>query len=134
MRIITTDGKRYVNIGSSDIWLSIYYTADNAFALRQDSVSKALNFMKNGTCKSADGYDTARQFNLIRDAFATISTDALIYDANDRKRKAPWDGRISPVITSCANLFTTSDGQDLLFEVVSILCYAQVAKTDVIIE
>lgn len=46
----------------------------------------------------------------------------------------PWKGRLSNVITSCANLYTTADGKDLLYEVVSILCYAEVAAVSVRVE
>lgn len=134
MRIITKDGKRVVDIGDSDIWMAVYSTAVDAFGIGKRKVSKALQFMKDGSCKWQDGYETARQFNLIRDELARISPEKVVYDINDRKRKAPWAGNISPVITSCANLFTTSEGQDLLFEVVSILCYAQIAETDAIVE
>lgn len=41
---------------------------------------------------------------------------------------------MSPVITSCANLYTTKDGRDLLFEIVSILCYGYYSNTDIHIE
>lgn len=134
MRILTTDGKQVVNIGSSDSWTSIYYTAVDAYGLHKNKVAKALDFMTKGTCKGSDGYETARQFNLIRDKLATIPPEKVIYDIHDRKRKAPWEGNLSPVITSCANLFTTADGEDLLHEVVAILSYAQIVNTDVIIE
>jgi hypothetical protein len=135
MRIITKDGKRSVDIGSSDIWIAIYSTAVDAFSgFKKRKISLAIKFMEDGSCSGEDGYEIARQFNLIRDELSTIEPEKVVYDINDRKKKAPWTGKISPVITSCANLFTTADGKDLLYEVVSILCYAQIAKTDVIIE
>lgn len=134
MRIISKDGKRDVNIGGSDIWVSVYSTAADTFGLSKRRISKALEFMENGVCTGSDGYETARQFNLIRDAFSKIPPEKAIYDINDKKKKAPWDGKISSVITSCGNLYTTSDGKDLLYEVVSILCYGQIAKTDIVIE
>ena len=134
MRLITKDGKRSVDIGSSDIWISVYSTAVESFGLRKRKVAQALKFMETGECDGKDGYEVARQFNLIRDELATVPPEKAVYDIHDPKKKAPWDGRISPVITSCANLFTTADGKDLLFEVVSIMCYAKIAKTDVITE
>ena len=134
MRIVSSDGKRIVDIGCSDIWNSIYATAVDAFGLGKHKVSKALKFMKDGSCSGEEGYEIARQFNLIRDKFAGIDPDKAVYDIKDKKKTAPWKGKISPVITSCANLYTTADGKDLLFEVVSILIYAQIAKITVKIE
>lgn len=134
MRLISSDGKRIVNIGSSDIWQSVYSTAIDAFGFGKYKVAKALKFMEAGNCSGAEGYETARQFNLIRDEFAKINPEKAVYDIRDRKRVAPWKGKISPVITSCANLYTTANGEDLLFEVVSILVYAQIAKVDVMVE
>lgn len=134
MRLVTKDGKRSVDIGGSDIWTSVYSTAVESFGLKKRNVSLALKFMETGKCDGKDGYEVARQFNLIRDEFAAVPPEKAVYDIYDRKKKAPWDGKISPVITSCANLYTTADGKDLLYEVVSILCYAQIAKTKVVTE
>lgn len=134
MLIISSDEKRLVDVGGSDIWYSVYSTALDAFAGEQEKIASALEFMEEGECVASDGYETARQFNLIRDKFAGISPDRAVYDIQDKKRPAPWKGRLSPVITSCANLYTTADGRDLLYEVVSILTYAQIAGVDVQIE
>ena len=57
---------------------------------------------------------------------------ALVYDMNDTKKKAPWEGNISSVITSCGNFFTTADGKDLIFELTSLLCYAAVKKCNIV--
>lgn len=134
MRLVTKDGKRLVDIGGSDIWTSVYSTAVESFGLKKRKVSLALKFMETGKCDGKDGYEVARQFNLIRDELATVPPEKAVYDIHDRKKKAPWDGKISPVITSCANLYTTADGKDLLYEVVAILCYAKIAESSVTIE
>ena len=134
MMIASLDGERVVNIGGSDIWFSVYSTAKVAFRSRKNLIDKAMVFMERGECDWRDGFEIARQFNLIRDEFAKIPPEKAIYDVNNRKKEAPWANNISPVITSCANLFTTADGQDLLFEVVSILVYAQVKKVGIEVE
>lgn len=131
MTIITSDGKRSVDIGTNDIWNSIYFTAADAFGMQKSKIKRAVEFMERGLCAGEDAIETARQFNLIRDRFASIPPEKLIYDIRDKKKKAPWDGNISPVVTSCANLFTTADGKDLLHEVVSILTYAYYSGVDV---
>lgn len=131
MIIYTSDGERSVDIGGADIWISVYSTVLDALGLRKRKVAMAIRFMESGKCAGKDGYETARQFNLIRDELAKVPPEKAIYDYKDKKKKAPWDGNISPVITSCANLYTTADGKDLLYEVVSILTYAQIAETDV---
>ena len=131
MRILSEDGRRVVDIGSWDIWHAVYSTASS---LGMTKITSAIKFMEKGKCLGIDGYETARQFNLMRDAFAAIPPEKVVYDIYDKKKKAPWDGKISPVITSCANLFTTADGKDLLYEVVSILAYGQITNNDIYIE
>ncbi len=135
MIISSFDGKRFVDIGNSENIWAVYSTAvDTFYGIRKYKVSKALKFLEEGHCSWSEGYETAREFNIIRDKFAEIKPEDAVYDIKDKKKVAPWINDISPVVTSCANLFTTADGQDLLFEIVSILCYAQVAKVDVTME
>lgn len=134
MRLITTDGSRYVDIGNSDIWTALYSTiVGNIKGLKRNGIKEAIEFIEVGSCKAKDGYKLARQFNLIRDCLASVSPTKCVFDINDKKKRCPW-GKISPIVTSCANLFTTSDGGDLLFEIVSILTYAEIAKVDVELE
>lgn len=134
MRIISDDGNRSVDIGASDIWHALYSTAVSVFGKQSRKVDKALEFMRQGICKCDAGYETARQFNLIRDELSKISPKKLVYDINDTSKQAPWGDRISPVITSCGNLFTTANGEDLIYEIVSILVYAKVKQTDLYVE
>ena len=67
----------------------------------------------------------------MRDKLSNYPPEELVYDINDRSKHAPWEGNISPVVTSCANFYTTADGKDLLFEIVSILTYGAYMKTAV---
>ena len=89
------------------------------FGRKKKDIALALEFIEKGKCDGKDGYEIARQFNLIRDEFAKISPDKLVYDINNKDKKAPWTGKLSPVITSCANLYTTADGFDFFMN-----CYA----------
>ena len=132
MRVESSDGVRCVNIGDVNIWKAIYSTIVVRLKNKRNKYSLALSFFETGMCKGNQGYDIARQINLIRDDLSQLAPDKAVYKLENPKLKAPWSGNISPVITSCANLFTTADGQDLLYELVSILCYAKVAGTDIV--
>jgi len=134
MRLITSDGKRSVDIGGSDIWFSVYSTSLALIGSKKKKVAKAIAFMETGKADGNEGYEIAKQFNLIRDELSQYPPEKAVYDINDKKKKAPWVGNLSPVITSCGNLYTTADGQDLFFEVVSIFVYAQIKKIEVIAE
>lgn len=131
MRIETEDGKRTVNIGGGDIWNSVYSTVRVRLKDHQKEIPLALRFFERGRCEARDAMETARQINLIRDMLARYSPDEAVYDFRDPKKKAPWGNNISYVITSCANLYTTVNGQDLLYEAVSILCYAGIREVPV---
>ncbi len=57
----------------------------------------------------------------------------LIRDMNNSAIEAPWKKSISPIVTSCGNLYTTADGKDLLFEMVSLLVYSYRVSKDIIV-
>ena len=135
MTIITSDYQRIVDVGASEIWISLLSTIrGNLGAPSCTHISKAHQFLQTGICTADIALETARGFNLIRDQLAQFTPDHIVYDENHPKVPAPWEGKISPVITSCANFFTTADGHDLLYEIVSILCYAGVAGVNVEIQ
>lgn len=134
MRLISDDGKRTVNVGGGDVWKALYSTTVNCLGKKKKKYDLAFDFLQSGKCEGKNGYEVARQINLIRDALAQVSPDKAVYDIDNPKLLAPWKDNLSPVVTSCANMFTTADGQDLLFEIVSILCYAQVTKTNIVSE
>ncbi|MCD7882799.1 MAG: immunity 70 family protein [Lachnospiraceae bacterium] len=134
MKIKTADMKRTIDVGESEIWYSVYSTSEKRVYQANNKVPLALSFFKTGRCETKDALETARQFNLLRDEFSKYPPEKAVYDMKYPEKRAPWANNISPVVTSCANLYTTTDGKDLLFEVVSILTYAYYAKTAVFVE
>lgn len=131
MNIRTKDEKRYISI-DYETWFCLYSTVKGRIETQTDELNDAIDFLKDMKCQWNDGLKIARQINLIRDKLSLIEPDEAIYNIDDRTIQVPWKGNLSPVITSCANMFTTSDGKDLLYEIVSILCYSAYTKNDVI--
>ena len=131
MKLFTEDGKRNVNIGNSEIWHSVYSTLMVRTGGFVRKVPYAVEFLKSAVCSPEHCLETARQINLVRDKLSNYPPEEAVYDMNDRGRRAPWEGNISLVVTSCANFYTTADGKDLLFELVSILTYGAYMKTAV---
>ena len=134
MEILSADQKRYIDVGSEDIFFSLYSTAEVRLKLFKRKIPLAIEFLKTGKYDGKDGFEVARQFNLLRDEFSKIKPSEVVYDCRDLKKKAPWDSKISTVVTSAANFYTTADGKDLLYEIVSIMCYAGVKKTSVYVQ
>lgn len=132
MLLQSADGNRTLDTGNGELAHSIYSTAFVRTQYLLPQVTLAIQFLQLSSCPADAALETARQLNLIRDAFAQIPPEEAVFDWQDISRQAPWSGNLSPVITSCANLYTTADGQDLLFEMVSILVYASVAGVDVL--
>ena len=131
MRLVSSDFKRSVEIGDSDIWFSVYSTAVIRLENKKNEIPLAIRFLKTAQCDHSIALDTARQFNLLRDEFSKIPPQKAIYNLDNISMKPPWNDNISPVVTSCANLYTTTDGKDLLFEAVSILTYAYYLNADI---
>ena len=131
MILISSDAKRFVDVGNSEIWQSVYSTVVKRLGLFKRKVPLAIAFLETCSCSSENALECARQFNLIRDELSNYPPSKAVYDINDLTKKAPWENNLSPVVTSCANMFTTADGKDLFFEIVSILTYAYYAKASV---
>jgi hypothetical protein len=131
MTIYSCDNERFISVGRNEIFFSLYSTVVYYFGKSQLDLRYAIQFLKTGNCSCRNALATARQINLVRDNLSTVLPEQCIFDINDLSKKAPWHNNLSPAITSCGNLYTTSDGKDLLYELVSILVYADIAKTDV---
>ncbi len=134
MHIITKDSKRIINVGTNDIMFSVYSTVMIKLKDNCSEISDAISFLQTGECRSINALECARQINLIRDKLSQINPNDAVYDMNNISKEAPWKGKLSPVITSCGNMFTTSDGKDLLYEMVCILTYSYYQNVDVLIE
>ncbi len=131
MTIISSDNSRFVDIGNSDIWNSLYSTVKVNLSDQHSKIPLAIQFLENKSCSAKDATETARQFNLVRDMLAQFPPSCVCYDWQNLKKEAPWIHDVSPVVTSCANFYTTADGEDLLYEIVKILCYAGITNHDI---
>ena len=129
---LSIDANVYVDVGSEGSWNSVLSTAEVRLESMKKQINLALAFLETGKCSAKNTFETARQFNLIRDAFSQIAPSSAVYDKNNRSAIAPWSSNLSGIITSCGNLYTTSDGKDLLYEVVCVLTYAHYMEVDVI--
>ena len=134
MIIRSSDNQRSVDVGLSSNLFALYSTIVVNLGSKEKEISMAVATLKNGNCDSKDCLLAARQFNLIRDYLSAVSPDKAVFDLTDLKKKGPWVDNLSPVVTSCANLFLTKDGDDLLFEIVSVLTYAYYSHTSVVFD
>lgn len=132
MILTTADEKMTVDIGTSDTWKALYSTIVSCIENSKEKYPRAIQLLETGKCISNQGYESAREFNHIRDELSNYKPDQAVYDIDNPELIAPWKKDLSPVITSCANLFVTADGKDLLFEIVSILCYAEICKVNIL--
>lgn len=131
MTIVSSDGKMFVEIGSSTAFFSLLSTVSTRLKSYSKHIPLALKFMADGFCAAEDCFETARQFNLIRDKLTEVPVDKIVYDMNNPKLEAPWKNNISGIVTSCGNFYTTSEGKDMLVEIVSILTYGAYAKVSI---
>ena len=136
MTIISEDGKKIINVGTYDIWFAMYSTIMMKCDSIRNEIEKAISFMDEKVCEYIDCLEVARQFNLIRDELSKYHPEEAVYDMNSLEKKAPWEGKVSPVVTSCGNLFTSADGEDLIGEVVAtcVYCYYSKKRVEIIDE
>ncbi len=131
MMLESADGQRLLDLGGRELTNSILSTVTVHLDSLLPQVPLAVQFLRYGNCVADDAQEAARQLNLIRDALGAIPPEQAVWDLNDRTVLPPWTGNLSPIVTSCANLYTTSNGRDLLWELVALLTYASVVETSV---
>ena len=134
MTICTSDYKQMVDVGTGSVWYSMYSTA--VVHLTDDDkefLQYGMDFLKSGECEADDAQITARQMELIQRRFAKIAPMDAVWDMSNPSRRGPWQHGISGNVTSCANLYTTADGKDLFHEVISLLKYADMNGTDILV-
>jgi hypothetical protein len=54
------------------------------------------------------------ELEAVREALRTCEPLDVVWDASDRSARPPWGDEISPTITSLADYFVTSDGNQLM--------------------
>lgn len=134
MIITCTDYTKYVDVGSSDNLYSLYSTICVCLSRHKRSLRLLSRFIEKGSCAASKCLDTAAEFKLAFDLLSQLPPDEAVYDKNDISRPAPWSGNISSDVKSCADLYTTADGENLILEIVSLLEYAAVSKANVFFE
>ena len=55
-----------------------------------------------------------------------------VWDIENPNLKAPWVGNLASTVTSCADLYTTADGELLLQELLSLLHHAALSGQGVV--
>ena len=106
MDIGTRNAARIVNVGSASGLYSLYSTAEVLMGRRAKGVAIALDFLKTGNCGARSCGKAATQLAKISNEPSTV--------------------------TSCADLYTTADGELMLPELLSLLRYAESSGQDVV--
>lgn len=133
MDVGTTTADRIVNVGNAADLYALYSTAVSILGSHARKVYLGLSFLECGCCNYRDCAKTARQLLKIRDELAMHAPSDAVWDIEHPAIPAPWSGDLAPDITSCADLFTTSEGELLLPELIALLRYAESVKQDVIV-
>ena len=132
MIVFTTNNKRLIDVGSDRNWNVIRHTLEYRLHSIIPTIPNAYKFLKTGECKYSQAYNIAKEINMLRDAFSQLKPEQAVYIEKNKVYAAFLENDLSSVVTSCANVFLTSDGKDLLFEIVSILVYSGVVEVDVL--
>ena len=132
MTIFTCDGMYSVNVGTGDIWYSLYSTATVRFSKDLiERIPHAMRFMKDGECKAEDVTETREEMKVVIKEMSALKPDLLVYDLSNPDITPPWGSNIASTITSCANYYTTVNGDDLFTEIDKLLSYAEDNKLSI---
>ena len=133
MKIVCGDYLKVVEIGDYKFWDLIKEIVVMFFKEKKD-VAEAKLFLETGNCSYEDSYKVAKQINLIRDELASIKIQRLDEIKENIISDTEYLNNISPIVTSFANLFITSNGEDAFYEMVKILCFSHFKKENIWIE
>lgn len=131
MTIMSSDGERFVSIGNSGIWNSLYSTLVYRIEGFSEKYPAANAFFSTCICDTSVALTTLDEIKSLRAVLSTMTPDKAIYDIRHPEKPLPWKNNLSGSITSCDKLFTTEDGQDLLLEIIHLLEYAEQNKLNV---
>lgn len=132
MDIGTKSADRVVNVGSTSTFYSLFSTAKSLFGRHAKKVAVALAFLESGSCNAKDCAKAAKQLEKINKELGRHAPEDAVWDMNHPNILAPWDGNIAPTIESCADLYTTSEGEPMLPELIGILQYADATKQEIV--
>ncbi len=84
-----------------------------------------------GRLEHARSGQAAFELREVRLLMANHPPSDLVWDIDDRKARPPWGTDISPKITSLANYLVTSDGKDLIDEMLDAFAESMKCGRDV---
>ena len=131
MDIGTQNAEHIVNIGSASNLYSLYSTASTLMG--RDTKEAELAFLKSGECQAKHCAKTARQLGIISNELAKHTPMDAVWDMDHPDWLAPWNGNLASTVSSCANLYTTSDGNPMLPELIGLLRYAADNDEDIVV-
>lgn len=132
MDIGTEKADRIVNVGSAANLYSLYSTAVTLMGYRARKVALGITFLETGSCASRDCAKALKQLTEIKAVLENHAPTDAVWDIEHPNILAPWDGHLSPDITSCADLYTTSEGELLVDELLSLLQFADSTRQNVV--
>ena len=133
MDIGTEKADRIVNVGSAANLYSLYSTAVTLMGRKARKVALGITFLEKGSCALRDCSKTAKQLSEIKVILGNHAPSEAVWDIEHPNTLAPWVGHLSPDITGCANLYTTSEGELLIEELLSLLQFADTTKQNVVV-
>lgn len=129
MRLTTSNYTKTVDVGTGTIWYSLFstimlYVPEEV----KNTVPDAIDFLKEGACSYVTASAISKQMRIIKDSLKNVDANKAILDFKHSEHPAPWKGHISKDVTSCADLYLTADGKNLIDEVVKLLEFADETK------
>lgn len=106
----------WYHIGQGDLLHSFFSTV--AYNLENKNWGSRfpiiMNELYQGKMNWIDADKAIEELNVIKEELQALSPDKVVWDIEDLSKQPPWENNISKDITSLANYFVTSDGEDFI--------------------
>ena len=131
MDIMSSDGKIIIDVGTYKNWNALYSTAWTLLKKDRKQYKATFSFLKSGECEADKIGTVLNEISAIKNELKKIDASKAVYNYKKVSEKGPWENNEDNKLKSCADLFVTSEGDNLLNELLALLVYCRDNKLSI---
>lgn len=125
MLIATNNDEYSVDVGSASFLFCFYSTLVTHIPNFDKKLPNLFRLLQEGHLTADSCSQAAKELNTARDLLSNLPPDNVVWDMAQPEKQPPWGSNIAASITSLGNYFVTANGEDLVFEILTLLQVAE---------
>jgi len=132
MTFWSSDDKKFTDIGTTWWWTTLTLTINKRLKDILTQIPNVTNFLKESECKHGRCKETAEELKLVKEKLALLPISEIVLEKDKKIKKKEILKDIDISNTSCDDFLLTSDGRNILLELINILEYSAENNCDVV--